>query len=143
MWRQLVLFCFVLTGFTIHAPAQTGSPLFRHYTTEDGLPSSETYFVFEDSKGYMWFATDHGVVQYNGYEFRTFTTKDGLSDNTVFKLFEDRKGRIWILTFSSKLFYFEIVKAIQNSKKKLFSYKRIFSLFNFLTLQRQQYLWVD
>ena len=55
----------------------------------------------------MWFATDHGVTRYNGYEFLTFTTKDGLSDNTVFKLFEDDKKRVWMLTFSGKVFYFE------------------------------------
>ncbi len=109
--RQVIgLFAFLLLnvfGFTFQLRAQSGSPVFRHFTTEDGLPSSEVYFALQDSKGYMWFATDHGVARFNGYEFRTFTTKDGLSDNTVFKLFEDRKGRIWMLSFSGKIFYFE------------------------------------
>lgn len=115
--RRFVLSLFIAGCFPTHfiAQAQTDSPVFRHFTTEDGLPSSETYFVLGDSKGYMWFATDHGVARYNGYEFKTFTTKDGLPDNTVFKLFEDRKGRIWMLTFSGKIFYFE--------KNKIFPYQ--------------------
>ncbi len=90
-----------------HLLAQSNSPVFRHFTTEDGLPSSEVYYALQDSKGFMWFATDHGVSRFNGYEFRTFTTKDGLADNTSFKLFEDTRGRIWMLTFSGKIFYFE------------------------------------
>jgi hypothetical protein len=105
-----LLFHFLLwnvLAIAFHVNAQSGSPVFRHFTTEDGLPSSEVYFALQDAKGYMWFATDHGVARFNGYEFQAFTTKDGLSDNTVFKLFEDRKGRIWMLTFSGKIFYFE------------------------------------
>ena len=58
------------------------------------------YEVIQDSKGYMWFATDRGVARFNGYEFHTFTTNDGLTDNTVFRLFEDYNGRIWMYSFS-------------------------------------------
>lgn len=105
--RILVFVFFIILNFSLHTQAQSGSPIFWHFTTEDGLPSSEVYFALQDSKGAMWFATDHGVTRYNGYEFRTFTTKDGLSDNTVFKLFEDDKKRVWMLTFSGKIFYFE------------------------------------
>jgi ligand-binding sensor domain-containing protein len=87
--------------------AQNIQPVFRHYTTTDGLPSSSIYFVMQDSKGYMWFTTDHGVARYNGYEFKVFSSKDGLEDNSVFYLYEDSKGRIWMLTFSGKIFYYK------------------------------------
>ena len=63
-----------------------------------GLPSSESYMVFQDSKGFMWIATDNGVVKYDGHEFVTYNTADGLTDNTVFGFFEDYKGRIWFRT---------------------------------------------
>lgn len=79
---------------------------FRHYTVEDGLPSSETYHVFQDSKGYIWIATDNGVSRYDGYKFRNFTKQDGLPDNTVFEIFEDYKNRIWFVPHSAKLSYF-------------------------------------
>ena len=87
--------------------AQTILPQFRHYTIRDGLPSSEVYDAIQDSKGYMWFATDRGVARFNGYEFRSFSSNDGLLDNTIFKLFEDSKGRIWMYSYSSKLYFFE------------------------------------
>ena len=76
----------------IRVYAQSSAPLFMHYSPENGLPSSQVYQVLQDKKGYLWFATDHGVCKYNGYEFKTFTTADGLTDNTVFKIFLDRKN---------------------------------------------------
>ncbi len=73
---------------------------FIHYTTKDGLPTSQLYQAYQDTKGYMWFTSDHGLVRYNGYEFKTFTSADGLTDNTVFKIVEDNKNRFWLLTFA-------------------------------------------
>lgn len=87
--------------------AQTVLPQFRHYTIKDGLPSSEVYEALQDSRGYMWFATDRGVTRFNGYEFRSFSSNDGLLDNTIFRLFEDSKGRIWMYSYSAKLYFFE------------------------------------
>jgi ligand-binding sensor domain-containing protein len=95
---------FVLCCATLHTIAQES--YLRHYSTSDGLPSTETYSVFQDSKGYIWVASDMGVSRFNGYNFKVFTTADGLTDNTVFRFYEDPKGRIWFLTFSGRLCYF-------------------------------------
>ncbi|MAX80523.1 MAG: hypothetical protein CL843_10145 [Crocinitomicaceae bacterium] len=84
-----------------------GVPTMINYTVDDGLPSSETHDVLQDSKGYIWIATDRGVSRYNGYEFENFTTKNGLPDNTIFEIREDSLGRIWFLTMNSRLCYFQ------------------------------------
>ena len=76
---------------------------FKNYTPSDGLPSSETYQALQDANHYMWFATDHGVTRYNGYEFETFN----LPDNSIMGLYEDWKKRVWVYTFSGRLFYYE------------------------------------
>lgn len=101
MHRALLIF--LLTFVTVWAAAQ--SPLFHNYETKDGLPSPETYRVLQDSRGYIWIATDAGLSRFNGYEFRNFTTSNGLPDNVVFVLCEDTKGRLWGGTFSGKFFY--------------------------------------
>ena len=80
---------------------------FINITTDDGLPSSEVYDILQDKKGYMWFATDHGVARYNGKEFFTYTTANGLLDNTVFRMCEDSKGRIWFVSQSNEVCYWE------------------------------------
>ncbi len=82
------------------------SPEYKNYSVKDGLPSSEVYNSIQDSKGFMWFATDKGVCRFDGYQFRVFTTINGLADNTVFSCQEDYKGRIWFRSFSGKLSYY-------------------------------------
>ncbi len=80
---------------------------FRHLTVEDGLPGSTVYMAMQDSKGYIWLATDAGVSRYDGLTFKNFTTADGLTGNEVFYICEDSRGRIWIVPFQSKLCYYQ------------------------------------
>ncbi|RXK62232.1 hypothetical protein ESA94_04265 [Lacibacter luteus] len=76
---------------------------FKNYTPNDGLPSSEVHKVLQDARHYMWFATDHGVCRFNGYEFKTYN----LADNSILGFYEDYKKRIWAWSFSGRLFVFE------------------------------------
>lgn len=99
---------------------------FRNYSLDDGLGQSQLYYVFQDSRGYLWCATSGGgVSRYDGAGFVNFTKgsatptlegtvssvpgrdkekvgffnkKDGLADNIVFFVTEDRKGRLWFGT---------------------------------------------
>ena len=103
--RRLLMMAFMLMSLSL--AAQFPQPVLRQFTTLDGLPSSQIYQVIEDKKGYLWFATDHGVARYNGYEFKVFSSAEGLSDNTVFKLFIDSKEKMWMQTFSGQLFFIE------------------------------------
>ena len=82
------------------------SPVIKHYSVNQGLPSSETYYVIQDTKGYLWIATDAGVVKYDGYKFITYNSSKGLPDNTVFKIHEDKYGKIWFATYSGKMAYY-------------------------------------
>lgn len=80
---------------------------FNRVLIQEGLPSSEIYDLFEDSRGYLWIATDAGICRYNGIALTTFTTRNGLPDNTIFHIREDSKGRIWVQTFSGAIGYCE------------------------------------
>lgn len=95
-----------LIALFIYTHSSGQSPYFRNYNKKQGLPSAETYCVFQDSKGYIWCSSDAGVARYDGYEFKVFTTSEGLADNTVFHIYEDRKGRIWFTGFSGKVCYY-------------------------------------
>jgi ligand-binding sensor domain-containing protein len=90
---------------SISLPGQSFS--FLHYTIEDGLPSTEVHDVHQSADGYIWMATDHGLVRFDGRQFEVFTTADGLTDNTVFDIIEERSGRIWLTTYSGGLSFFE------------------------------------
>ncbi len=96
---------FIVSVLEVHG--QRAEPVIKHFSVEDGLPSSEVYMVIQDSRGYMWFATDRGAVRYNGYQFQVFTTQLGLCDNSVLGVYEDYRKRIWFFTYSKQLSYFE------------------------------------
>jgi hypothetical protein len=78
-----------------------------HYGQKDGLPSNMVYDIYQDDDGYMWFATDKGVVKYNGLKFQRYTTNDGLSDNECFFFRKDYEGRLWIGTYNGTLMYYK------------------------------------
>lgn len=78
-----------------------------NYSVPEGLPSSEVYEVYQDREGFLWFATDNGVVRFDGFEMQRFGVTQGLTDPVVFGFREDSKGRMWFRTFSGKLCYYE------------------------------------
>jgi ligand-binding sensor domain-containing protein/cbb3-type cytochrome oxidase subunit 3 len=78
------------------------APSHRHYTTRDGLPSTQIQGLYEDSKGYIWSITDRGASVFDGYKFKTYTTKNGLPANSVLLINEDHQGRIWFMCNNGK-----------------------------------------
>jgi ligand-binding sensor domain-containing protein len=104
-WGKILLISLVIFLKTQILQAQ--QPIFKHLTIESGLPSNMVYDCFQDSKGFMWFATDAGISKYNGQTFVNFTILDGLKDNENFQIREDSQGRIWFLSFNGGICYFQ------------------------------------
>lgn len=54
--------------------------------SNNGLPSNNVYRTLVDSKGYLWIATDKGLVKYNGYTTKIFDATSGLrsDDSAIF-----------------------------------------------------------
>lgn len=75
---------------------------FIHYSVGNGLSSNKVNNIYQDSKGFLWFATDRGVDRFDGNQFEHFSLQDGLTDNDVFRIVEDSKHRIWFLTYNGK-----------------------------------------
>jgi len=80
---------------------------YLHFSIAEGLPSSEVYNVHQDRTGFIWFATDNGVLRYDGKSMDLYQTKEGLADPVVFEFVEDAKGRVWFRSMSGKISYFE------------------------------------
>ena len=78
----------------------------KHIGQRDGLPTARINRLIQDSKGFIWIATDLGVCRYDGIEMEYFTRNDGLASNQVFQIFEDGVGRIWFLAFKASPCYY-------------------------------------
>jgi signal transduction histidine kinase/ligand-binding sensor domain-containing protein len=98
---------FIVVLLVAFHKGQTQSFTIYNYSVPDGLPSSEVYEIYQDSNGFLWFATDNGVTKFDGTHFQNFHVKDGLTDPVVFSFFEDSRKRIWFQTFSGRLSFFE------------------------------------
>lgn len=116
--QHLKLVCLiVLTLLSERAITQTLN--FKHLSVEDGLLSSTVYFAYQDSQGYMWFATEAGVNRYDGRNFEAFTVDDGLSDNEILWIEEDSQRRIWFLSLNGQLSFFKNGKLYNPSNHPL------------------------
>jgi hypothetical protein len=119
--KYLILLLFIVTA-SLNAQVCPHKQL----TVNSGLPCSEIYHVIQDSKGFIWIASDKGVSMYNGYEFTNYDLNDGLPRIVVFELLEDKNGRIWCVTVSGELAIIEDGKirpykfndVIVNNKKR-------------------------
>ncbi|WP_430406386.1 histidine kinase [Fluviicola sp.] len=80
---------------------------YDHFGIENGLPSSESYQVYQDRSGLLWILTDRGVVRYDGFEFHKYTVENGLSDNVNFRIVEDPNGGIWFVGYNGLLSVFK------------------------------------
>ncbi|MGL4991252.1 MAG: ligand-binding sensor domain-containing protein [Sarcina sp.] len=75
---------------------------FNNITTNDGLSQGSIDDIFQDSDGYMWFATNDGLNRYDGHEFKVF--KGDINDvNSIWPglvscISEDKNGYLWVGT---------------------------------------------
>ncbi|MDP1725775.1 MAG: histidine kinase [Bacteroidota bacterium] len=101
--RSVFMLClFVLIPF---ANLFAQEPLHRHFSKNEGLPSSTIFQMLQDQDGFIWFGTDVGVSRFDGTKFQHFTIADGLSDNYILNVKTDSKGRIWFLGFNGTASY--------------------------------------
>lgn len=102
-WSYILLLT-VLVGFSPIAAQDTNG--YIHYDVNNGLPGNKVYSCLQDSNGYMWFASEKGLIKYNGYEFKVLTTTNaGLPDNDVYQLQLDSRNRLWIHTLTNRFGY--------------------------------------
>jgi ligand-binding sensor domain-containing protein len=74
------------------------------------LPSSETYNIMQDSRGYIWFSTEAGLCRYNGNNIKVFSTKEGLPEGATYCVLEDKTGKIWFVTSRNRILNYTYTK---------------------------------
>lgn len=70
---------------------------FDYWTTDNGLPQNEVSAITQTPDGYLWFATNDGIVRYDGVRFTTFDqgNSKGLRSNRFTTLYVDEAGTLW------------------------------------------------
>ena len=72
--------------------AQAEDYFFRHISMEQGLPQMSVADVYQDSEGYMWFATRQGAARYDGRNMEVFNPDAGDLNSLLSPVVEQIEG---------------------------------------------------
>jgi len=97
-------FFFILCNavlFSLVLPSLAGNegPYFaRTWLAEDGLPDNRVVGLAQTADGYLWVATQGGLVRFDGVRFQrvSLARSPDLIAGTMRALMLDRRGRIWL-----------------------------------------------
>lgn len=82
---------------------------FQYLNVEDDFSQGTILSVFQDSRGFFWFATQYGLNRYDGYSFKIYTCNFpdtlSISYNFILSVAEDKLGNLWVGTFSKSVYY--------------------------------------
>lgn len=73
--------------------------LIDKFAVNEGLPHEFMTFIFEDSKGVMWFGGHGGLSRFEDGTFKNYTKSHGLVGNYIRTIYEDAEGTLWIGTY--------------------------------------------
>ena len=73
---------------------------YQSWQTDSGLPQNTVHAVLQTRDGFIWLATEAGLVRFDSVRFTVFTHKDTpqLGSDVIYGLLEDRSGALWIAT---------------------------------------------
>jgi ligand-binding sensor domain-containing protein len=75
---------------------------FEKYNVAEGLPEEYVISLIQDEKGFIWAATQNGLVKYDGYQFKVYKVSSDTSQtkklqilNLAGGLLKSSDGKIW------------------------------------------------
>ncbi|PJA98495.1 MAG: hypothetical protein CO128_07035 [Ignavibacteriales bacterium CG_4_9_14_3_um_filter_30_11] len=92
--------------------AQSNHLKFTHLFSEHGLSQNTVHSILQDSRGFMWFATEDGLDRYDGYNFKIYKNNpqdnSSISDNFIWTIYEDRDSVLWVGTNNGGLCKYDV-----------------------------------
>src|ERR1700743_1754841 len=77
----------------------------QHFTDENGLPQNSINDLLFDKNGYLWLATQVGLVRYDGGSFKRYYPNDKPAmESNITLLGKDDKGSVYFQTIDHELY---------------------------------------
>lgn len=94
----------------------------EYFTVEQGLSDRTVWDVLQDSRGYVWIATQNGLNRYDGYQFYIYESdgknRKGLSGDDVYRIEEDKSGRI-VIQYFKEISFIDLLDVNTNEVTKI------------------------
>lgn len=121
-----IIFFFFLFIWAYNFKAQ--EVYFKNVSDELNLPSEECYNVVQDKWGYIWIATERGVLKISGTNVTTYNSRNSVFDGGVYGIMKARDSSLLFLTSKRTILRgkndtVEIVAKLDSSINKLLEVK--------------------
>lgn len=113
----IIFFTIFLTSLTYPRTNIHHYNIINEWGEREGLPSNNINAITQTTCGYLWLATNEGLVRFNGVKFFIFNSSNipQFRTNRITCLLADKDGSLWIGTEGGGLLHY------QNNKFKLYT----------------------
>jgi signal transduction histidine kinase/ligand-binding sensor domain-containing protein/CheY-like chemotaxis protein/HPt (histidine-containing phosphotransfer) domain-containing protein len=98
--RPLLTGCIGIFSATAALAANTPALILDHLTPSEGMPQGTVMATLQDSQGFVWLATEDGLVRYDGHELVRYAYTrngvNGLPGNFIYQIVEDEHQDLWV-----------------------------------------------
>ncbi len=106
--RFAIIALAILPVKTVFAQPDRNGYHIQHYTDEDGLPQNSIHNILFDDNGFLWLASQLGLVRFDGNSFKVYdrASLPGMKSTRIQYLSNGANGNIYFQTDDNRLFLF-------------------------------------
>ena len=98
-------FCLLLVSFLSFAEPRIQNPVFQPLSTKNGLPQDVVNDIVIDKEGFVWIATDGGVVRWDGVQTTIIDNSDSLfSNSSIWKLTVQKDKALFVSVYGRGIY---------------------------------------
>lgn len=83
------------------------APHYKLHEVGEPYKDAQITLVYQARNGFLWFGSNRGLFQYDGFSFKAYLAPDSLSSNQVSAVFEDSNEVLWVGYTDGSIFYIE------------------------------------
>ncbi len=115
-FKRKNIVCFIAFFAIITSFAQNRNFSFQHYGPEEGLSNTNVFAIKQSKNNLLYFATENGVYEFDGYLFSEIKPKTFIKSNDIRNLEFTKKNDLIIINRSSGVYQYN---KLQNTAEKL------------------------
>jgi len=107
----VILLSFTLRLFSLDPTKQVSQYVHSSWGLREGLPQVSVLSIVQARNGYLWMATEDGLVRFDGVEFKVFdknSSQGQLKTNRITVLYKDSHEFLWIGTHAGGIAYINL-----------------------------------
>jgi len=143
IWFLIVIILLLSVRPALTQPIPVNGYAVQHFTDENGLPQNSINDLLFDGDGYLWLASQVGLVRYDGSAFQLYYPNDKPAmESNITLLGKDGRGSVYFQTIDHELYCYRggnsrllspVNTPASRSSLLLDAQKRVFDFSAFLT----------